>query len=319
MKLSSIPLLTATLAAIAASGIADGEPVTLFKRQSPDRQAVEPRLPGQPYVSSDPSSHRVFHRAPHQGQTHWQHQPHRQPLHAAGHLQAQPHHLQAHPPQPQLEHSREAMLHNFHQQPLHAAGHLQAQLHHLQPHLQTQSHHLPAHLPAHPPQPQLELSREAMLHNFPDEGSYQNNVFHMKSNPRKRHDRHTAVAIANEDAARSNRLAVYGAKVAKSKGIPSDNRYLGDWDAMIGDFKDKANTHQQKTESHKRSAYAPGLEHAIRVREADAAVRDALRSKEEADWTSDETWRMIHRRHSRLSRKGHEDEAEKEFMQTHAL
>ena len=160
-----------------------------------------------------------------------------------------------------------------------------------------------------------------MLHNFPDEGSYQNHLFHMGFNLNKlnRHERHTAVAIANEDAARSNRLAVYGAKVAKSKGIPSDNRFLDNWDAMIGDFKDKANTHQQKTESHKRSAYAQGPQHAIRVREADAAVRGALRSKEEADWNSAETWRMIHRHHSQLSRKGHEEEAEKEFMQTHVL
>jgi len=37
MKLSFISLFTAMLAAIAASAIADNEPVALFKRQAPDR------------------------------------------------------------------------------------------------------------------------------------------------------------------------------------------------------------------------------------------------------------------------------------------
>jgi len=264
MKLSYISLLTATLAAIAASVMADGEPVALFKRQPPDRhrKAGDPPRQSQPSVSSDPSR-RAPRVAPHQGQT----QPHQQPLHTAGHLQAH--------------------------------------------------HHLQAHLQAHPPQPQLELSRSAMLHNFLDEQSYQNRLPPIGTNPRKRHDRHTAVAIANEDAARSNRLVVYGAKLAKSEGTPSRQGF--DWDTIIDSHKDEANSRQQKTEDHKRSANAQGAQHAIRIEESKAAERDALRSKNKADWASDKTWRMIYNHHPWLHRKDHEDEAEKEFMQTHVL
>ena len=117
----------------------------------------------------------------------------------------------------------------------------------------------------------------------------------LQSNTRKRHNRHTAIAIANADAAHSYRLAAASAALVESLGIP--NVKPSEYKSLSHSYTGMAESHEQQKEAHKQeanaSANASGRRKIIEEIQVERAKARALSSENAADRRSDEMWRII--------------------------
>ena len=100
-------------------------------------------------------------------------------------------------------------------------------------------------------------------------------------------------------------MAAASAALVESLGIPNvrPSEYT-----KVSHHTGEAESFEQQKEDHKQNANAPKRRETMGEREVDAAKARASRSKNAADRSSDETWRIIqgHDPHRYLSREAYE-------------